>query len=138
MIHSIYSSPLPPTMITSLPTEVMQHAITVRWEQPTKLGHKAKVIHYVLEYNPMNENGSENIPGTKHQLIVNNTFCLVTGLAQGQLYLFKANIKTDLGESGFGNSIIQRTKFNQTKYDGLVESLTPLGSIIPWTGSKNI
>ena len=41
----------------------------MRWE-PNELAPDATLVHYVLVYNTMNSNGTEDIGGTENQLII--------------------------------------------------------------------
>merc|ERR1711962_1810358 len=91
----------------------------------------------------MDEDGFEPITGNKHELVTNDSLAMVTGLAQGQLYFFRAKVVTSLGNSDLSQPVLQQTKLNQTKYEGLESKIIkvegeqpPIGSIISWRGTK--
>jgi len=153
-VCDIYTNPLPPRVLPPLPVDVQQFAITIKWEGPRLVAPHAVILHYILEFGAMDEDGFEPITGNKHELVTNDSLAMVTGLAQGQLYFFRTKVVTSLGNSDFSQPVLQQTKLNQTKYEGLESKIIkvqgdleskilkvegeqpPIGSIISWRGSK--
>ena len=58
------------------------------------LAPDAKLIHYVLEYNTMNMNGTEDIGGTENQLIIiQGEEIRLEGLIAGSVYNMRVKVK---------------------------------------------
>ena len=58
------------------------------------LAPDAKLIHYVLEYNTMNMNGTEDIGGTENQLIIiQGEEIRLEGLIAGSVYNVRVKVK---------------------------------------------
>ena len=71
-----------------------QDTATVKWEVPA-MNNEANLIHYVLEYNAMNENGTENFDGTKKRLVLPTaTEVTLDNLTPGSVY--RAQVKVSL------------------------------------------
>ena len=58
------------------------------------LAPDAKLIHYVLEYNSMNMNGTEDIGGTENRLIITEGEEIrLEGLIAGSVYNVRVKVK---------------------------------------------
>ena len=58
------------------------------------LAPDSKLIHYVLEYNTMNMNGTEDISGTENQLIIiQGEEIRLEGLIAGSVYNVRVKVK---------------------------------------------
>ena len=58
------------------------------------LAPDAKLIHYALEYNTMNMNGTEDIGGTENQLIIiQGEEIRLEGLIAGSVYNVRVKVK---------------------------------------------
>ena len=65
----------------------------MRWE-PNTLAPDAKLIHYVLEYNTMNMNGTEDIGGTENELIITEgEEVRLESLIAGSVYNVRVKVK---------------------------------------------
>ena len=102
------------------------------------LAPDAKLIHYVLEYNSMNMNGTEDIGGTENQLIITQGEEIrLEGLIAGSVYnvrvkvkqyvcflrlyvlnCFQVQVSTTQGESEFSSSLLFMTDFDQDALNG--------------------
>ena len=66
----------------------------MKWEAHV-MNNEANLIHYVLEYNAMNENGTENFDGTKKRLVLPTaTEVTLDNLTPGSVY--SAQVKVSL------------------------------------------
>ena len=72
--------------------QVDKDSATVRW-QPNVLAPGAELVHYVLEYNVMNSNGSQDIAGTENQVIVNREEIRLEGLIAGSVYNARVKVQ---------------------------------------------
>ena len=72
--------------------KVDKDSAIVRW-QPNVLAPGAELIHYVLEYNVMNSNGSQDIAGTENQVIVNEEEIRLEGLIAGSVYNARVKVQ---------------------------------------------
>ena len=58
------------------------------------MNHEANLIHYVLEYNAMNENGTENFDGTEKRLVLPSaTEVTLDNLTPGSVYSARVKVK---------------------------------------------
>ena len=65
----------------------------MRWE-PNELAPDATLVHYILVYNTMNSNGTEDIGGTENQLIiVDGEQVRLEGLIAGSVYNVRVKVK---------------------------------------------
>merc|ERR1719180_149244 len=115
---TVFSLPAPPKMSKALVDEVDKNAATVRWE-PNVLAPGAKLLHYVLQYNTMNSNGSKDIGGTENQLIITQGEEIrLEGLIAGSVYNVRVKVSTTQGESEFSSSLLFMTDFDQDALNG--------------------
>jgi len=110
---SVFSKPLPPKLIQVVDAEVALTSAVLRWEPPTHLAQGADIVHYVLEWTAMNENGTEAFSGTEGQLIVTETQIEIMDLSPGSVYAFTVKIVTSEGESDFSMNLMFMTKFDE-------------------------
>lgn len=93
------------------------------------LNHGAELLHYVLEYNAMNENGTEDFGGTENRLVltdftedritllelspgsVYSARMKVVHIQQSWLIMF-LQVKTTHGESEFSSNLLFMTLFD--------------------------
>ena len=115
----------------------------MRWE-PNVLAPDTKLIHYVLEYNTMNMNGTEDIGGTENQLIIiQGEEIRLEGLIAGSVYnvrvkvsyiavtlhvtayidCLQMQVSTTQGESEFSSSLLFMTDFDQDALNGAREDI---------------
>ena len=105
------------------------------------LAPDAKLIHYVLEYNSMNMNGTEDIGGTENQLIITQGEEIrLEGLIAGSVYNVRVKVKykawflerldylqmqvsTTQGESEFSSSLLFMTAFDEDALNGAREDI---------------
>lgn len=58
------------------------------------LAPDAELVHYVLEYNTMNTNGTEDIGGTENQLVISNGEEIkLEGLVAGSVYNVRVKVR---------------------------------------------
>jgi len=115
---TVFSLPAPPKMSKALIDEVDKNSATVRWE-PNVLASGAELLHYVLEYNTMNSNGSKDIGGTENQLIITQGEEIrLEGLIAGSVYNVRVKVSTTQGESEFSSSLLFMTDFDQDALNG--------------------
>merc|ERR1719339_414133 len=120
---TVFSLPAPPKMSKALVDEVDKNSATVRWE-PNVLAPDAKLIHYVLEYNTMNMNGTEDIGGTENQLIIiQGEEIRLEGLIAGSVYNVRVKVSTTQGESEFSSSLLFMTDFDQDALNGARDAI---------------
>ena len=71
-----------------------QDTATVKWKAPA-LNPEANLIHYVLEFSAMNENGTKNFDGTEKRLVLPTaTEVTLNDLTPGSV--FSARVKVSL------------------------------------------
>ena len=105
------------------------------------LAPDAKLIHYVLEYNTMNMNGTEDIGGTENQLIIiQGEEIRLEGLIAGSVYnvrvkvnykawflervdCLQMQVSTTQGESEFSSSLLFMTDFDQDALNGARDAI---------------
>merc|ERR1711970_448579 len=120
---TVFSLPAPPKMSKALIEEVDKNSATVGWE-PHVLAPDAKLIHYVLEYNSMNMNGTEDIGGTENQLIITQGEEIrLEGLIAGSVYNVRVKVSTTQGESEFSSSLLFMTAFDEDALNGAREDI---------------
>merc|ERR1712130_1018576 len=120
---TVFSLPAPPKMSKPLIEEVDKNSATVRWE-PNVLAPDAELVHYVLEYNTMNTNGTEDIGGTENQLVITEgEEVRLESLIAGSVYNVRVKVLTTQGESEFSSSLLFITDFDQDALNGAREDI---------------
>ena len=72
----------------------------MRWE-PNVLAPGAELLHYVLQYNTMNSNGSKDIGGTENQLIITQGEQIrLEGLIAGSVYNVRVKVEKFMSQAG--------------------------------------
>merc|ERR1719495_2158801 len=112
----VISKPLPPKLDQVEDSEVSQTSALLKWTQPT-VADGADIIHYVLTYTAMNENGTEAFSGTEGELILKETTVELSDLSSGATYEFQVKVKTSKGESDFSMGLMFATKFDDAELD---------------------
>ena len=61
----------------------------------------AELLHYVLQYNTMNSNGSKDIGGTENQLIITQGEEIkLEGLISGSVYNVRVKVDKFMSQAG--------------------------------------
>jgi len=120
---TVFSLPAPPKMSKALIDEVDKNSAIVRWE-PNELAPDTRLIHYVLDYNTMNMNGTEDIGGTENRLIITEGEEIrLEGLIAGSVYNVRVKVSTTQGESEFSSSLLFMTNFDQDALNGARDNI---------------
>lgn len=80
-----------------------QEVVSLLWNEPADKGSDPDSLVFVLEYKEQSE-GSFSTFGE-----VAETSADVTGLASDSTYVFRVKSKTDVGQSGYANTVTQKT-----------------------------
>ena len=75
-------------------SKVAETSATLRWEDPSYLA--GEILHYVLTYTAMNENGSAPFHGTEGELVVYETAVTLDNLSPGSTYNFQVQVDSSL------------------------------------------
>merc|ERR1711872_307824 len=115
----LYTSPNPPK-IKIQPSDVGTKSIRLTWSGPDKIATGATIerftIHYFLSGKESDANGNS---GYWEDVAADETSLLVSNLAPGLSYMFKAMVHTTKGNSAYSNGHEETTHHNETDLEQL-------------------
>jgi len=117
------SLPIPPKIDEVLPEEVDQTSALVRWN-PGALAPDALLLSYVVEFNNMNENGSENFRGTEESYAgIQENQINMENLTPGSVYSVRVKAVTSKGDSEFSSNLLFMTEFDNSDIESTKDKL---------------
>merc|ERR1711872_1175900 len=115
----LYTSPNPPK-VKIQPSDVGTKSIRLTWSGPDKIATGATIerftIHYFLSGKESDANGNS---GYWEDVAADETSLLVSNLAPGLSYMFKAMVHTTKGNSAYSNGHEETTHHNETDLEQL-------------------